>query len=152
MLNEIDFSIENHILPGYESSYYTVSIFQFFAVSTLRLVQFGWVVERINSKSAKVQNALIKELKFIVLRTFWTVHIIAKLIKCQWLLYFVPSWHSSVKLPIVPLASFSEFTDSTSCTHLRTRPLTILLQHCMFTMAMNNEQESQQYLNQFVIL
>ena len=34
-----------------------------FTVSTLRLVQFVWVVEGINSASANAQNALIKELK-----------------------------------------------------------------------------------------
>ena len=63
-----------------------------------------------NLESAKVQNTLIMELKKIFLEGAY---------QCQWLVFFVPSWHPSVKPLIVspagPLASFCETTYSASC-------------------------------------
>ena len=60
-------------------------------------IEIGWLDEGINTESAKkMQNVLIKdqffkELKIILLQTFLKVHINVKLIKCQWLVFFVPS-------------------------------------------------------------
>ena len=49
-----------------------------------------------------------------MLWTFSKGHINVTVIQCQWLVFFVPSWHPPVKPPIVPLASIGETTNGAS--------------------------------------
>ena len=78
-----------------------------------------WVVKGINSKSAKIQNNIVKELKTVSCSNLSQRHTAmskwcSARLHCQWLVFFVPSWLPKttnfalwcplVKSPIVPVA------------------------------------------------
>ena len=102
LVNNNDFLYQKIICSFYRSSHMTKYLFSSSSTvsttSTLRLIQFVWVVEGINFESAKVQNALVKELKSLLcpkLSQRCTCQTDEVPVACV----FVPSCHPSASCP-----------------------------------------------------